>query len=121
MRARKCGCVSHDLKNPISTIQMAVTFLLEVIVPDDEAHAVERKQLAAIRRSAEGMYRLIHDLLDLAAFEAGQLHIAASPTSIDILVNDAMELLGPLANGNGSSSVRHPLGSPASRRGPRAR
>lgn len=100
-REKMVAVVSHDLKNPISTIQMAVTFLLEIVVPDDEAHAAERKHLGAIRRSTEGMYRLIHDLLDLAAFEAGQLHIAPSPTPIEVLLNDAVELLSPLATGKG--------------------
>ena len=89
--------VSHDLKNPVATIQMAVSFLLEEIVPNDAAHELERKQLNAIHRSAQRMYRLIHDLLDVAAIEARQLKVTLSPLAVDVLIADALELLGPLA------------------------
>jgi signal transduction histidine kinase len=96
-RAEMVAVVSHDLKNPLATIQMAVSFLLEDLVPDDAAHKLEREQLHAIHRSAERMYRLIHDLLDVAAIEAGQLAVAQSPLPVDVLVADALELLRPLA------------------------
>jgi signal transduction histidine kinase len=96
-REEMVAVVSHDLKNPLATIQMAVSFLLEDLVSDDAAHQREREQLQAIRRAAERMYRLIHDLLDVAAIEAGQLTIARSPLTVDVLVTDALELLRPLA------------------------
>ena len=89
--------VSHDLKNPLATIQMAVTLLKEAIVPDDEAHSLEREHLDVIHRTAERMHRLIHDLLDTAAIEAGHLRLTRLPTSANELVIEAIELLGPLA------------------------
>jgi signal transduction histidine kinase len=67
-------------------------------VPDDAAHEKERSQLQAIHRSAERMYRLVHDLLDVTEIEAGKLPVARSPTGVDVLVTDAIELLRPLAN-----------------------
>ena len=89
--------VAHDLKNPLATIQMSVSFLRDEVVPDDEAHALERMHLDVIHRSARGMYRLIHDLLDTAAIESGHLVLDTSPTAVDELVVDALELLRPLA------------------------
>ncbi len=89
--------VSHDLKNPLSTIQMAVSFLKEEIVPADDDHALERKQLDVIQRSADRMYRLIHELLDTAAIEAGRVNLVRSSTTAYELVIDAIELLRPLA------------------------
>lgn len=98
-RAREdmMAIVSHDLKNPLATIQMAVQFLLEEIGPNDRAHETERAQLKVIHRSAQRMYRLVHDLLDAAAFEAGQFHVAPTLIPVETLVNDALELLRPLA------------------------
>jgi signal transduction histidine kinase len=96
-REQVVAVVSHDLKNPLATIRMAVSFLLEELVPDDAAHGRERGQLNAIRRSAERMYRLVHDLLDVSAIEAGQLPVTRSPLAVDMLVTDALELLYPLA------------------------
>jgi signal transduction histidine kinase len=96
-REEMVAVVSHDLKNPLTTIQMAVSFLLEDLVPDDAAHQLEREQLQAIHRSSERMYRLIHDLLDVAAIEAGQLAVGRSALAVDVLLTDALELLRPLA------------------------
>jgi signal transduction histidine kinase len=89
--------VSHDLKNPLATIEMAVSFLLEELVPADPVHENVRAQLFAIRRSAERMYRLIHDLLDVAVIDAGQLRVAQAPWTADVLVTDALDLLRPIA------------------------
>lgn len=89
--------VSHDLKNPLATIQMAVSFLKDVIVPDDAAHSPARRQLDVIQRSAARMHLLIHDLLDTAAIEAGQVQLVRVSTAASDLVSDAIELLRPLA------------------------
>jgi signal transduction histidine kinase len=96
-REEMVAVVSHDLKNPLATIQMAVSFLLEDVVPNDDAHHLERRQLDVIHRTADRMYRLIHDLLDVATIEAGQLYVRKSPVAVDALVGDALELLRPLA------------------------
>jgi signal transduction histidine kinase len=96
-REQMMAVVSHDLRNPLATVQMAVTFMLEEMVPNDAAHEPERKQLQAIHRSADRMYRLIQDLLNVAAIEAGQLAVTRSPLAVDLLLTDALELLRPLA------------------------
>ncbi|MEP7346468.1 MAG: GAF domain-containing sensor histidine kinase [Gemmatimonadaceae bacterium] len=97
MREEMVAVVSHDLKNPLATIQLAVSFLKEGIVPDDEMHSLERKQLDVIQRSTERMFRLIHDLLDTAAIEAGQVQLTRSPATAYEIVIDAIEFLRPLA------------------------
>jgi signal transduction histidine kinase len=89
--------VSHDLRNPLATVQMAVSFMLDEIVPNDAAHEPERTQLNAIHRSADRMNKLIQDLLNVAAIDAGQLAVKRSPLAVDDLMNDALELLRPLA------------------------
>jgi signal transduction histidine kinase len=97
VREEMMAIVSHDLKNPLATIQMAVQFLLEDIVPNDSVHEPGRVQLQVIYRSAKRMYRLVHDLLDAAAMEAGQLPIDPTSLAVDVLIGDALELLRPLA------------------------
>jgi len=96
-REQMVAVVSHDLKNPLATIQMAVAFMLEEMVPDNAEHHKEREQLRAIHRSADRMNRLIQDLLNVAAIESGQLAVTPSPLAIDVLVTDALDLLRPLA------------------------
>jgi signal transduction histidine kinase len=96
-REQVMAVVSHDLKNPLATIQMAVSFLLEELVTDDAANKPLREQLSVIRRTAGRMDRLIHDLLNVAAIEGGKFAVRRSPMPVDTLVADAMELLRPLA------------------------
>lgn len=96
-REAMVAIVSHDLKNPLSTIQMAVSFLLEDIVPDDEPHSMERRQLNAVRREAARMYRLIHDLLDMNAIDAGKLHVERTTQEVGPLVDEVVDTLRPLA------------------------
>jgi signal transduction histidine kinase len=92
------GVVSHDLKNPLSTISMAASFLLEEVIPDDGAHAVERKQIGAVQRAAERMLRLIHDLLDVTAVGAGRITLGKRRVqSVEPLIDDAADVLRPLA------------------------
>ncbi|HEY5923885.1 MAG TPA: ATP-binding protein [Kofleriaceae bacterium] len=74
-RAREeiLSVVSHDLRNPLSTILMGATSLLGV-EGDRGAHRV-RTIAERIHRQAERMARLIEDLVDFAGIQAGQLAI----------------------------------------------
>ena len=99
-RAREevLAVVAHDLRNPVSTIGMAAEFLLEEIVSDVPERRMERKSLGIIARCADQMERLIRDLLDVSAIEAGKLSVELSPLGVDLIVNDALELLRPIAS-----------------------
>jgi signal transduction histidine kinase/GAF domain-containing protein len=65
--------VSHDLRNPLHTISMAASILV------DEEFALDadkrREQQAVIKRSADRMNRLIEDLLDVSRMEAGRFTV----------------------------------------------
>jgi signal transduction histidine kinase len=84
--------VSHDLRNPLSTIAMASSLLLESI-------SEERKQLQAaiIRRAVDHMTRLMQDLLDVARIDGGGLKVLAEPCGAADLVHSTVEVLTPLA------------------------
>jgi PAS domain S-box-containing protein len=78
--------VSHDLRNPLSTIAMASALLLEDIPGHKkQAHA------SIIRRSVSQMTRLIQDLLDAARIEGGWLRLIPAPCSPEDLVRTAAE------------------------------
>jgi signal transduction histidine kinase len=94
--------VSHDLRNPVHTIHMAASFLLEV-APANDRRTQARKQLEVIQRSATRANRLIQDLLDVAKIQAGGL--AVDPVAVDVqsLVSEVMESATPLA---GAKQIR---------------
>ncbi|MFL5351399.1 PAS domain S-box protein [Archangium sp.] len=90
--------VSHDLRNPLSTISMSGKLLLEKTPPEKTR---ERRQLQAIQRSAERMNRLIQDLLDVARMEAGHLSVERRREEVAPLMHDALELQRTLAEEKG--------------------
>jgi PAS domain S-box-containing protein len=65
------GIVAHDLRSPLSAISMYAHLVLEHAGLDGEA----RGWMGGITRSGEQMGRLIQDLLDVAALEAGRLRM----------------------------------------------
>jgi signal transduction histidine kinase len=84
--------VSHDLRNPLSTIGMAAEMILE-----SADSATQVRGVGIIRRSSERMNRLVQDLLDVAKLETGRLAIAVEDTAVQELVDEAIEALAPLA------------------------
>jgi PAS domain S-box-containing protein len=88
--------VSHDLRNPLATILLNASALLETL-PPERLHADERDQLEWIARSSEQMNRMIQDLLEIARIEAGRLLLRPFPSDLGSLLRDACILLQPLA------------------------
>ncbi|MBA2670452.1 MAG: response regulator [Gemmatimonadetes bacterium] len=82
--------VSHDLRNPLSTISMSA----EILMDENMSFTEEQKlrQLRIVLRSAERMNRLIGDLLDVSRIEAGQLSLDASYHAPERLVGEAIDL-----------------------------
>jgi PAS domain S-box-containing protein len=89
--------VAHDLRNPLNTVTMAISLMLET-TPLERTQ--ERRQQEIVRRAADRMNRMIQDLLDVKRMESGHLTIDAKPESADVLVNDTIEMLRPLASGS---------------------
>jgi signal transduction histidine kinase len=89
--------VSHDLRNPVHTIHMAASFLLDIAPANDRRHQA-RRQLEVIQRSATRANRLIQDLLDVARIQAGGLAVDPVPVDVKSLVLEAVEAATPLAS-----------------------
>lgn len=70
-RLQVLAVVSHDLRNPLNNISLAIDLL-----GDPELTAQERqKPLATIRRNVERAEHLLQDLLLLTRLECGQLEL----------------------------------------------
>ena len=92
------GVVAHDLRNPLSTIVMSTSLLLEL--PPDADGSLTRRQIEIVQRAADRMNRLIQDLLDVRRIDGGQLVMDPKPESVTAVVNEAVEMLRPLAAAN---------------------
>lgn len=75
--------VSHDLRNPISTIAMCASALQDPVPPGTED---VRSMAEIIQHSADWAQRIIRDLLDATSIEAGRLSLDRKPApAADIL------------------------------------
>lgn len=84
--------VSHDLRNPLNTIVMAAG-LLELPLPADQ----RPRHIEAIRRAADGMNRLIEDLLDVSAIESGRFTVESVPLRIAPLLEETCRVFAEQA------------------------
>ena len=90
--------VSHDLRSPLSSIQMQAELMLKSAPTDDEEDS-RRLRVGAdrIRRSATHMKALIEDLLDLAKIEAQRFEVNLQPVEIRDLIAESLAIAQPVA------------------------
>jgi len=86
VRERVLAVASHDLRNPLSVFNMALELLADTEDEEEHAEIIERAE-----RSVLTMRRLISDLLDYAALDAGNLAIEKAPTSPSTPATQALE------------------------------
>ena len=87
------GIVSHDLRNPLSTIRMGTQVLEMIGVADNQ-----RGMLGNIKRASARAQRLIDDLLDFTVARVGSgLTISPEPTPLHPVIGGLVEELS-LAN-----------------------
>ena len=89
------GVVSHDLRTPLSVISMCATSVLA-----DDANDADRTREAmnTVHQSLEWAQRLIGDLLDVTAIEAGGLSLTRRLEDPVLLVSREVFLVQALAD-----------------------
>ncbi|QRK06168.1 PAS domain S-box protein [Archangium violaceum] len=100
MREEVLAIVSHDLRSPLSMIQMGADQLLSESRGREQPEFTSRTA-AKIRRASVRMIHLIRDLLDFSSIEAGQLRIEVSNHDAGELVTELLEELQPNAGEKG--------------------
>jgi NtrC-family two-component system sensor histidine kinase KinB len=78
--------VSHELKTPLTSMQMAVYLLLEEKV--GLLNLQQTELLLAARNNSDRLFAMIEDLLDLARFEGGAALIDKKPISSHELIEE---------------------------------
>jgi PAS domain S-box-containing protein len=95
LRDQVLGVVAHDLRTPLSLIQLQASMLQR---PPGAPERRDPKPAQMILRATDRMNRLIQDLLDVSRIEAGQLSIDRRPVSAADLVTDVVESERKLVN-----------------------
>ena len=89
--------VSHDLRNPLSTIVLNASAILDLYPATAPLDPWIREQVEAVMLSAEQMNRLIRDLVDVARIETGGLSVERIPHSVGALMRNVARVFQPLA------------------------
>lgn len=89
MRDEVTSIVSHDLRNPVHTVRMAASILLDL---EESLDAEDRRRnLSVIHRSATSMSGLLDDLLDVMKAEGSGLAIEVTPTDVAAILGATVE------------------------------
>ncbi len=99
-REEALATVSHDLRSPLSTIEIAAG-VLERRLGRELPEVTWRKQTDVIHRSVSRMNQLVGDLLDSASIEAGSLSIHPEPFAVADLIREVCEAFEPQAMDKG--------------------
>jgi signal transduction histidine kinase len=90
LRDRLIGIVSHDLRNPINTIMLGASLLLDM----EELDPYAKKTVARMNAAAERAGRMIRDLLDYTqASLGGGIHITRTPSNLGAVVRAVVDEL----------------------------
>jgi two-component system phosphate regulon sensor histidine kinase PhoR len=87
--------VSHELRTPLTSI-MALAETLEAGAIDDQDNS--RRFLAIIQKNAARMSRLIDDILELSAIEAGNVKVRPEAVQLYALVEEVVASLSAPAS-----------------------
>lgn len=92
--------VAHDLRGFMGEIAFRAALLVRD-AGDDERGKQTRKMGQGIQRSTAGMKRLVGDLLDIAAIEAGRLNVEVAKGDVASVLRDAAEPFRAAAESKG--------------------
>ena len=91
--------VSHELKTPLTSVQMAIHLLLEELVGPLNAKQIEL--LLAARQDSDRILTMINDLLDLTRIEHGRVQLELTAVPAKELVGDAVKRFQARAQSGG--------------------
>lgn len=91
--------VSHELRTPIQSLLGFSELLRQHVAADPKA----RSWLGSLRQQGELMTRLVNDLIDLSAVEAGAFQLVAKTISPEEIVSQTVESFRPRAESKGLS------------------
>jgi signal transduction histidine kinase len=100
--------IIHDLRSPLTGINLSIDMLAESI--DDPRKAAFRDRfLSNARSSVQRMLSLINQLLDMARFEAGQLELNCKPIQVGELIQVRAAAYAVQSEANNIELVVEPL------------
>ncbi|MFZ5469959.1 MAG: ATP-binding protein [Myxococcota bacterium] len=88
--------VSHDLKNPLSTLKTYHAILLHGTL--GELSEKQRKAIGTCERNANRLLRMINDLLLVSRLQRGKMQLADKPFGLKTAAEETLQALTPIAS-----------------------
>lgn len=89
--------MSHEIRTPMNGVIGMIEGALGASRLDTEV----REYLTTARSSAEGLLRILNDILDYSKLESGQLEIESAPLSLSSLIDEVISTHGLVAREKG--------------------
>lgn len=89
--------LAHELRNPLAPIRNA----LEILRQSGENREAVHSASEMMERQVGQMARLVDDLLDVSRISRGKIELRKGPMELAFVVNQAVDVARPLAEGKG--------------------
>jgi PAS domain S-box-containing protein len=105
LREEFLSIASHELKTPISALQLQVQSLLATLTRSPAGPSPERlrRSLETVDRQVRRQTQLINDLLDVSRISAGRLQLQPEPMELSALAREVAERFEPELTRAGSA------------------
>src|SRR5260370_15974710 len=87
------GGLAHEIKNPLSTVQLNLQLLQEDLSPDDPAYGRILSRLNLVHRETSRLRDILDDFLRYA----GKLEVERKPVDLNLLVEELVDFFTPQA------------------------
>jgi two-component system, NtrC family, sensor histidine kinase HydH len=87
------GGLAHEIKNPLSTVQLNLQLLREDLNPDNPAYSRVLARLATVQRETSRLRETLDDFLRYA----GKLEVERKPTELNSLLEELVDFFHPQA------------------------
>lgn len=87
------GGLAHEIKNPLSTVQLNLQLLREDLDPDDPNHARMHRRLETVQKETSRLRDIVDDFLRYA----GRIELHKQPVDVNAMLEDLVDFLTPQA------------------------
>jgi signal transduction histidine kinase len=98
--------MSHELRTPLNAI-LGFSQLLGM----DELNTDQQESVREINRGGRHLLDLINEVLDISRIESGQMALSSEPVFVSNVIDEVLDLMGPLINARKLLVTLPPVGT----------